>query len=375
MLRLFEGIKFPPATFLPGITLFLLLWIFPPPISGQSRLELLNADISRGTVRNGLFLRILEGNVHARQDTVELFCDRATYIQSQGKVILENNVKIIKGKGTLTAGKVTYYEDTKLAIAEDSVHVWRPGRELFTDYLEYNYRTDYSRAEKGVELRDLDTRVTITAMEGEYLPEQQLSYVEHRAHLIKPDSSASDTLHIFARRMEYYSGDNPRAVGIDSVKIIKANLKANCDSAIYLINEDRVFMELNPIATQENSEMMGAQMELLLDDTEIKQIKVRGKANVISVVDSLTGKRNKLAGKEIIMYISQRKLRKLLAISNARSLYYFIEEEESKGLNTASADTIKAFFTDGQLDSIDVKGGAQGVFYPSDYKGKIEEKF
>ena len=52
-----------------------------------------------------------------------------------------------------------------------------------------------------------------------------------------------------------------------------------------------------------------------------------------------------------------------------------MEENEDKGLNTATADAIRAFFSNGQLDSIGVKGGSQGIYYPSDYKGKIEEDF
>jgi lipopolysaccharide export system protein LptA len=353
--------------------LFLLL--LPLLASGQSRLELLNADISRGVTSDGVFYRILEGNVHARQDTIELFCDKATYIESLRKVILENNVKIIKGRDTLTASRVTYFEEIKMGIAEDTVHVWRAGQDLFTNYLEYSYQTDYAKARKGVKLRDEENRVTITALEGEYLPELKQSYVQKKAHLIQLDSTGLDTLHIFARRMEYFSDENPRATAIDSVKIIKENLIATCDSAIYAINENRVFMELNPHAKQENSEMTGAQMEMVLKENEIEQILVRGRANVNSLIDSTSGKHNELAGKEIIMYISSRKLEELWAISNASSKYYFIEKNENKGLNTATADTIRAFFSKGQLDSIDVKGGSQGIFYPSDYKGKIEDNF
>ncbi len=74
------------------------------------------------------------------------------------------------------------------------------------------------------------------------------------------------------------------------------------------------------------------------------------------------------------MFISDRKLEKIYAISNARSLYYLKEKEEDRGINVASADTIKAFLKDNELDSIAVIGGAQGVFYPHDYQGIIVEE-
>jgi len=39
-------------------------------------------------------------------------------------------------------------------------------------------------------------------------------------------------------------------------------------------------------------------------------------------------------------------------------------KREFVGKNVASADTIRVFFKDGQVDSIVVKGGAEGVFEP-----------
>jgi hypothetical protein len=39
----------------------------------KSRLELLHSDYSRGVVKDGIPLKILEGSVHARQDTKSTF--------------------------------------------------------------------------------------------------------------------------------------------------------------------------------------------------------------------------------------------------------------------------------------------------------------
>ncbi len=121
--------------------------------------------------------------------------------------------------------------------------------------------------------------------------------------------------------------------------------------------------------------MVGRQMEMIFKDMEIQRIIVRENALATSVLDSVTGKQNRLTGREIIMYITDRQLRELRAISNATSNYYLREEQEEKGLNVASADTIKVFFKNSELDSIDVKGGSQGIYYPADYKGKIDLEF
>ena len=48
------------------------------------------------------------------------------------------------------------------------------------------------------------------------------------------------------------------------------------------------------------------------------------------------------------------------------------DEGVDQGFNAASADTIRIFFAEQVLDSIAVQGGAQGTYYPSDYKGKVK---
>jgi hypothetical protein len=175
--------------------------------------------------------------------------------------------------------------------------------------------------------------------------------------------------------MEYFFEPGKKAIAIDSVRIVRENLTAECDSAVYMVDDERAFLEISPRALQENSEMFGSQMEMIFKDMEIQRIIVRGNAIATSMVDSAVQKQNRLTGKEIIMYITDRQLRELRAISNATSNYYLKEEEEEKGLNIASADTIKVFFKNSELDSIDVKGGSQGIYYPVDYKGKVDLEF
>lgn len=340
----------------------------------SSRLELLHADYSRGTMQNGRPLKILEGNVYARQDTLQLWCQRAVYNEQEKNIMLTGRVKLVRGSDTLTAIQVTYYEETKLAVAVGNVEVRRPGRFLQTDHLEYYYGSDKIRARGHLKLDDQENFVHITAGAGEYLPDEKRTYVEDHAHLWQIDSTATDTLNIFSRRMDYFFGEERLAIAIDSVRIIQGLLHARCDSAVYDLDTEIAYLEKEPYAVQENNEMFGKQMALILKDMELEQIRISGGARAVSVVDSAREKENRLEGREIIMYISNRKLRELKAISNARSTYYLKEKKEDKGVNVASADTIKAFFEKNELDSIAVIGGSQGTFYPEDYKGPIAQE-
>jgi len=338
----------------------------------SNRLELIHADVSRGIFKNGRLIRVLEGHVQARQDTLELYCDKAIYDEKEKKITLTDNVRLLRGKDTLTAKQITYFELQQVAVAEGNVQVNRPGQFLRSDYLEYYYKTDQMRASGHLILFDKENRITITAKRGEYIPEKKTTFVEKKAHLIRLDSTQTDTIHIFSHRMEYIFDENRRAIARDSVHFIQQNLHATADSAIYFLDEDIAYLEIEPRAIQENNELFGKQMKLIMENLELKEIHVLGAARTISVEDSLLEKENRLEGQEIILYISDGKLYEIRAISNAQSIYYLKEDDEERGINVVSADTIKVFFVNNELDSIMVIGGSQGIYYPENYKGIIE---
>jgi lipopolysaccharide export system protein LptA len=337
----------------------------------RSRMELIHADVSRGYVENGIPYKLLEGNVHARQDTLEIFCNRAIYSEVEKILYLKGNIRMFRGRDTLLANEARYFEESQIALAEGNVQVYRPAQQMRSEYLEYHYITDQIRATGDVFLHDMDNRVFITAENGEFIPDKKYSYVREDSHLWRIDSTATDTLHIYSHQMEYHFSDIKRAIARDSVRIFQGNLNAVCDSAIYNVDEDIIFLKSRPEAIQENNQMLGEQMELILENRELREIHVTGNARAISTLDSILEKENRLEGRKLIMYIENRKLTRILAVSNARSFYYLREKEEDRGINVASADTIKAFLVADELDSIAVIGGAQGTYYPEDYQGKI----
>lgn len=358
------------------VLLFLLpisIFILSSNAMAQQRLELIHADFSRGQkFGQSEEVKILEGNVHVRQDTVEIFCDKAIYFRGLGKLILEGNVRIVRGPQILTARKVTYYENRKLAIAEKKVYLQRPGQELRSEYLEYYYETDQAFAKTDLFLVDRKSRAFVTAVQGEYVPQENRARVEKNAHFWQVDSSGADTLHIYARVMNYFFKEERRATAKDSVVIIRGDLIAQCDSAIYWLDDERVFLEIEPRAREKNNKLSGQRMEIDMSGMKLRRITVRGEATAVSVEDSAADKVSRLTGQEIIAFINGQKIDQLWALKNARSKYYLRDKGQEQGVNVASADTIRIFFKEGEVDRISVKGGSEGTYYPPDYTGNIK---
>ena len=350
------------------IIIFCLL-ILPSGLFGQG-VRLINADVQRGQTIGGEEVVILEGDVHVVQDTLDLQCQHLMFFRRQDKLVLTGDVQLIRGAGTLEADKVTYYNRTSFAICEDNVVVTQPGQRLTCDYLEYYYKTDQALARGNLFIHDEENQAWITGGKGKYVPGNRRFEVEENAHFWQVENA--DTINIFAEMMTYGVDSVRSALARDSVRIVSGDMIATCDSAVYFPESETAFLEISPKASQTNNEMFGTQMELMFIENRIRQIWVRGDANAVSVDDSSAGKVNRLTGQSIIGYIEQQKLRELKAISNARSQYYINDEGVDQGFNAASADTIRIFFAEQVLDSIAVQGGAQGTYYPSDYKGKVK---
>jgi hypothetical protein len=139
-----------------------------------------------------------------------------------------------------------------------------------------------------------------------------------------------------------------------------------------MVKEEKIYLRIKPVAWQEQNEMTGAVINLELDSLEIKDIFIHQKAHLKSLADSVSTKYNHLRGKSIQVSLLDRRPYRITARNNASSVYYLKDEENDQGINSASSDSIIIFFEQGEVDSIAIIGGVEGIFYPSDYKGDIQ---
>ncbi len=337
----------------------------------DSGLELIHADKIVGKEADGQKLRILLGHVHFHQDTIDMYCDQAVDVNDQQLLKFIGNVLIDDGHSRLRADSIEYYPDKDLAICKNRVRMKRGNDSLYAEFFTYNFKTEQAAAKKNVYLYNEENQVQIWGDYGEYDPENKHSMVERNSRFMKVDTASGDTLTITARQLNYYDRkEETRAVAIDSVTITQGALRAVCDTAIYLPETEKVFLNRKPFVWYEESELSGNRMEAYFDSLKLREIYVDGEGMAKSLADSVKMKYNVLNGREIRFFIENDKPEKIKAIDNATSIYYLKDEDSDQGVNFATADTIVIFFAEGELDSIQIRGGAEGVFYPGDYEGE-----
>ena len=175
--------------------------------------------------------------------------------------------------------------------------------------------------------------------------------------------------------MEYQGGESNYALATDSVAIQKGDLLATCDSARYDIVQEKIHLNINPMAWQDESEMKGSTIDLLLDSLTLTGIMITGDAQIKTISDSVSEAYDILRGKSIEVLMADKKPYLITARENASSVYLLKDEKVKQGTNVSSSDSIIIFFEAGIMDSIAIIGGAQGTFYPPDYEGDMDGEF
>lgn len=353
--------------------LFSLLFYFSYHFASDNRLVLVHADKSTGKLLNGEKIRILEGNVEAYQDTIQMYCDRAIFYEERNRADFIGNVLLDDQHHKLWADKIIYYTDSRIAHCIGNVKISGTNDSLYAEKFIYKFRESNAEGEKNLFIWDKENNARIWGDSGKYYSANRYSIIHGNAKLEQNNPDESDTLIITSKQMEYFGHEPKKAIAIDSVTIFKENIKASCDSAIYSITDETVSLSVKPIVWQQNDEMRGKIIDIDLDSLEVEEIYITDNASIKSLEDSVKNKYNILKGKSIQVTIGEdRKPKQVIARNNASSIYYLEDNDTKQGINSASSDSIIIYFQEGEMDSIIIIGGTEGIFYPDDYKGEIK---
>ena len=355
--------------------LFFAFCAFTPLFASDGRLHLLHADKSFGKLVDGEVVRFLSGNVQAYQDTIKMFCDESIFYETQNRAEFYGNVLIDDSHHRLWANKIIYYSDSRTADCRENVRISGAKDSLYAEKFVYQFKSGDAEAEINLYIWDKESNAKIWGDRGKYNSEWRESHINGHAVFHHQETAQSDTLIIMSENMAYYGDAPKRAVALKNVKIFKGGVRAVCDSATYFVSEDLVTLRLNPMAWQGDSEMLGKDIDFTLDSLKIDEIFLHEDAKISTLADSIENKYNILRGKSIQISMNEGLPQRVVARRNAISIYRIEENQVKQGTNSASADSIIVYFQEGQVDSIQIIGGTEGIFYPADWGGEIKSEY
>jgi len=319
----------------------------------------------------------LLGNVRINQNTMLLQSPRIHYDGNLGFAYAYDSVSIIDLKTKLSANEGTY--DVKNYIADFlvDVEIEDDSVKIFADRIIYNRKNRISKAYGDVVIKGKFTDVIITADTIVTNPNENYSIAFGEPILFKIDTTFTedsldienqimifDTLTITSDTMESFREPyNEYYKFTQNVEIVKGDIIAKSMEAIY--TKDLIILKNKPIVWYGETQLFADSIIIKLENNNLKNIYTYNNSIMVTRHDSTDKERyNQISGVDIIIDIDSSQIVGMTAIGEAKSLYYFMDDNENNGVDRKSTDTIRVKFDGGEVDKIYWVGMTVGEFFP-----------
>jgi lipopolysaccharide export system protein LptA len=342
-------------------------------------LILQSANSNENTYVNGEFISYLKGNVKFMYDDITIHSDEATWWRNEGRVHFQNNVKVTQKAQLLTCDRMDFTKET--------------------NQIDANGHFFY---------RDTTQLTELKGDNATYLIEKKVFTLVGSPKLLRFDTTAAETLTIIGKKVTYVDTLKLATV-FDDVVITKGKLTSRCQKAQYQTEKDRAYLRIKPFVTYDINEIVGDSIDLQFGDESLRSASIFGNAHGVyfdtsgksndtafthvwgdtlymSLSDSgsldsiwVHGKAisknftalkkyavNQANGKTMLLsFGNDGNVDKVKIWGNARSTYY-MEEDDSRGINESSGDSIMVAFNKGKAVFLNLTGSARGKFFPND---------
>lgn len=342
-----------------------------------SKLILEHADVLEGQRLGDREIRRLKGNVKFRQDSAILTCDEAVQYLSEGRTVLSGGVRFVDSSRTLSGDQVTYEEATRVTCIEGNAELSDASHRLRALRICYDDLTEKASAEGAAELSNEKERTTIVGARIEYDRRSGYARVIGKPQMTRVDSTDGGELIISGVFFEMFE-DGDRIVVSDSVRVLRGDLEARCDTLVYLRKENAVKLAHLPRVKQDRQRLTGSAVTLHLRDAQVTAIEIVGNALAAAPVDSLVPVRTPfdlLSGERMMVHLSDEQIDSVRITGRATSYYHVIEDGVEKGLNKVLGDTLFIAFKDRKIDRVRVASSpaaSKGEFSPPKILAKPE---
>lgn len=236
------------------ICLLIHLSIFSVSLFAQTKqVELIRANSLEGTVRMGLPIRVLKGNVIFQHAGAKMYCDSSYQFQNRNDLEAFDHISIVKSDSQKLFGDhLNYFGDQKLAkVTGSNVMLINKSLTLYTTNLDYNLGTDIAHyINKG---NVVDKENTLVSQIGTFYKAKNLFvFVKDVVFKDKKYTIYTDTMeyNTESRIVKFYGPT--RIIGPDGVmnadegeynsisKISKFKGRTRINYGLYVLHADKV---------------------------------------------------------------------------------------------------------------------------------------
>lgn len=304
-----------------------------------------------------------EGNRNAKADTIR-YDERADVTYLVGNAFYEDEGQQI------TANEIIYDAKTEVYKTKGRSYISDPPQILEADEVDYDNTAGLGVAMGNVIWRDTSENLTIIAELAQY--NKKTDYLKASGgrplliSVIDADSLflSSDTL-VGIRRdtIEAHNDSSRLMLAYPDVRIFKSNLQAICDSLSYSSADSLFQFFKDPIIWSDTSQFSADTIFMQLANDKIDRIYLYTKSFIINSPDEIFF--NQIKGKDITAYFTDNDLQLMDVQGNAESVYYALDDFKAYvGVNKTVCSEMKVYFADNEVERIKFYERPQGELLP-----------
>ncbi len=308
-------------------------------------------------------LLYLYRNVVGTNDKFALESDTVNYNTVTGKINITGPTTIRDSANTLYAEDGWYDSKTGQAELLKNPAVSNETQNISAKYIQYNKENKIGKALGSVRMEDIENQSVILGNVADYNDESGSALVTDSAVYI--NFNETDTLFLHADTLRMVPDtikDDKIIYAYHKVRFFKTDLQGICDSMVYYTRDSLVQLYHNPIIWSETHQLSADLIEMKQYENAPDEIHMTQNSFIISRQDS--GRYDQVKGKNMIGYITNRKLTHIDVDGNGQTLYYAREKENIIGLNRAESSKISIQFKDGEIYRISFLKKPEGELKP-----------
>lgn len=315
---------------------------------------------------------------------VNLESKNGFYYTEEKKAFFYDKVNLYDSTSTLWTDRLHYYNDDDKIIAAGNVKVKDTTSVIYADSLIHLRKDRISYAYKNVKVFDPQNKLGIIGEQLENFQKEKYSKVSGNPLMVKIDTTKTgelDTLFISSKIMESYSDSTDRLIASDSVKIVRGEFASINNYTIYYRANDNLhtFKRENdqkpPVLWNENSQLIGDTINILLEENRLKEMIINSNASIVSFNKNYNYKYDQISGKELKMFFGENGLERTEVFGNVLSIYYLYDEGEPNGLLKSSSENAFIYFIDNEVSDVKFYGNPASEYHPENLITGKEKDF
>ncbi|MBT7618571.1 MAG: hypothetical protein HN590_14930 [Calditrichaeota bacterium] len=319
------------------------------------------------TMRTKGDFRTLIGNVQIRQGNKTLRANHALWDSRSGLVNLSGNVFLVEPDQTITARRISYFENTGNYECDGDVDfVRKDSIRIRCDFARFSELDQLLTLIDSVRIDNYSDGAIITGQRGKWFKETEIAIVEFDPVYKLPgkEKNELDTLVIKSKLITFEKMTNS-ALFTSDVELEIAEMLAVSDTLFHEPDSERTELTGAPMIWRDQDQLSGKKINLISEDNNIERIIIKGDAVILSEAHEMDERRNRLAGTDMIIKVIDDSSRHVHVQGDAEGEYHVWDEQDVyNGVNLSAADVIELIIEGNKVSEIILEGRTSGAFYP-----------